>query len=746
MFFIVYSLMWLSATLIGVVGFPLFFVTFHRLPDRGYSVARYGGMILVAYLSWLAAHLGVSFGTWLIGGVMLLFLAANLAIASRQWTALRRYVRENGRYLFAVETLFFVGLGVFLWLTGFNGAIDPDSERMMDMAMLQGVLKTSSFPQQDIWLSGFFVNYYYFGYVIVGILQKVTGLALPYFFNGAVALIYALVLIGAYGCGYNFTRRHRYGALAVGMVLFFGNINALVQLTSGTPFAALDWFGCSRVIPGTINEFPWFSFLWGDLHPYMLAFPIVFIVFAFALNHLFECAPPDGSGGPRPRANRLLQVVLWAILGGSLIAVNTWDYPAYFVVLLLAMCVGPLFAPTGRRVRRLLSSLGLAAVYFMAGIFAYFPYLRVFQQHRSIRLVSEGRSLFTDFLQLFGLFILPILVYWLMVVVRTPSTSKRQGKSVLIMFVFVTAISLFRQTAYLYFVALACLAAGTLWVLFDEVWSRKASDEKSASWSAPSSISFFVIAMTALPWLYALVCEFLYVNDLYTGLLERQNTVFKVYLQIWFIWAMGGVFTIYLIGETLKRSPHWYARWGFRVALFLLLLAGLVYPVAGTWARTRGFAQRFTLDGMAFNRVLHPADCRAIDWMNTHITGRPVVLEAPGYAYCWNGRISTFTGLPGVMGWFNHEAGWRDSYEEVLKRRNDMDQIYRTTAADRALQLMDVYNVEYVVIGPPEREEYADHGLRKFEEIMDCVYSASGVSIYRRMPFPDAPAAPAVNQ
>ena len=44
------------------------------------------------------------------------------------------------------------------------------------------------------------------------------------------------------------------------------------------------WFDPSRVIPDTINEFPSFSFLLGDLHAHVLALPFTVLALAFALQ------------------------------------------------------------------------------------------------------------------------------------------------------------------------------------------------------------------------------------------------------------------------------------------------------------------------------------------------------------------------------------------------------------------------------------------------------------------------------
>jgi hypothetical protein len=46
----------------------------------------------------------------------------------------------------------------------------------------------------------------------------------------------------------------------------------------------------------------------------------------------------------------------------------------------------------------------------------------------------------------------------------------------------------------------------------------------------------------------------------------------------------------------------------------------------------------------------------AIEWLQANAPGVPVILEAPGRSYNYEGRISAFTGFPAVLGWSLHEG------------------------------------------------------------------------------------------
>jgi uncharacterized membrane protein len=128
----------------------------------------------------------------------------------------------------------------------------------------------------------------------------------------------------------------------------------------------------------------------------------------------------------------------------------------------------------------------------------------------------------------------------------------------------------------------------------------------------------------------------------------------------------------------------------------------------------------------------YPADWQAIQWFRNNVDGQPVVAEAVGHAYDWSSRFATFCGVPTVLGWLNHEAGWRNTYDTVMPRKADVEILYTTESRTQAEQLLDRYRIRYVIVGPLETMRYPGPGLRKFPRFMDEVYNRKDVKIYRR--------------
>ena len=74
------------------------------------------------------------------------------------------------------------------------------TEKPMELAFINAILRSPSFPPHDPWLSGYAISYYYFGYVIIAMLARITGTAVA--FNLAASW-FALTGLAAYGLVYD---------------------------------------------------------------------------------------------------------------------------------------------------------------------------------------------------------------------------------------------------------------------------------------------------------------------------------------------------------------------------------------------------------------------------------------------------------------------------------------------------------------------------------------------------------------
>jgi uncharacterized membrane protein len=203
-----------------------------------------------------------------------------------------------------------------------------------------------------------------------------------------------------------------------------------------------------------------------------------------------------------------------------------------------------------------------------------------------------------------------------------------------------------------------------------------------------------------------LLVEFVYLEE-HAGV-GRFNTVFKIYAQVWALFAVGAAVAI---GRLLALAPDLAPRrrWPtyLRAGLAILVVATSLYGAIGLGFHFDGVVAGETdleLDGTAWVDRYHPEEAPAIRWLDAR-EGTPTILTRPGEAYSWPGGVSALTGVPTVIGWQHHERGFGRDPSAVARRASDVETIY-TGPAGRQRDLLAEYDVQYVYVGPEERAQY----------------------------------------
>lgn len=682
----------LLVEVIGLAAAPIAGLLFARLPGGGVGFAKPLGLLLAVWLVWIGASLGlVRYGSATA-------MAACVAVGLAGLAAWRRGGMSGSRSLLvASEAVFVVAFAAGALLVSFA----PDvwgTEKPMDMAIVNAVNRSDSFPPHDPWMAGEDLNYYYLGHLVAAFAIRLTGVEPTVGYNLALALILALTAAGVFTLAASLWTAARrplalrtspvaVGLTAVALCVVLGNLAGATELIGdGKPLVDYDWFAASRVIPDTINEFPWFSFLLGDLHAHVLALPFTLLALGFVLAVALR-----GPGGS-------IELAAAALATGALYAINAWSYPVVAGLMVLALAL----RPTAR-------ALVWGAGFLALSVAVVLPFhIDYGEAARGIDLVPDHRPftrLVRDYALIYGLFAWILAAGYL---ARLRTTRHPLRNAAWIGVAAVVAGSLLAEHDLAGPVGLAALVA----VAIDALASPRLAQPERALW-----------LLIAGGLICVLVPEVVYVRDEFDGgPLLRMNTVFKLGYQGWLLLAIAAACAL-----------HWRVRWLPRswraisiLGLAPLLVLAAVYPVAGTYARTRGFDERPHLDGL---RWLPDGDVRAIDWLRDHAPDDAVVLEAVGddYSPAGHARISTFTGLATVLGWTGHEVQWQ---HDPGTRRDEVRRAYATPDPTPARALLRRYRVRYVVVGPIERADYGEAGVAKWDGLGRRVLDAEGTIVW----------------
>jgi YYY domain-containing protein len=626
---------WLGIEAVGLAAFPLTFVFLGRLPDRGFAFSKVMGLLLLAYGLWMGSILGL-FPNSRSSVILLLLLLAGLSgvLAVRRRRELARFVRSGWGYIVLVEAIFFAVLASAVFIRSFAPEI-VWGEKPFELAFLNSINRSESFPPRDPWLAGHSISYYYFGYVMIAVLTKLTALGTNVTFYFGLSLMAALAAITGFGVVYNMiaasrrradgtggegpaliTRGVLFGLGAAALMLIVSNLEGVFELMARHGVGSRGFYGlvgisglsgpydcsaapgdCSAWYPTRywwwwwatrmgskfdIQEFPFFSFQFGDLHPHVLAMPLLITVLAVAL-HIVLGARGAGSARERGRSENL--DALWAIrhpgrhlllalLLGGVAFTDTWTIPMTALMVLAAAVIANWLRTAGSLWRMLLDSAGFILPVVGMAFLLYLPFYLNFHAEASGIAINEtaravGRVppasestrplhflLFWSPLLWVALSFVAVYVYrrrreilkpsllalsalpwagpiglWLIIVLarggfsRLADELRERGPSLLTVAMLIASITV---------VALS---------FFDQL--RKPSHEQDRG-----QLFAFLLAGFALVML--LGAEFYFVKD---ALGWRGNTVFRFWHESWIILAIVGGFGLYrlTLGWRLPR-------------------------------------------------------------------------------------------------------------------------------------------------------------------------------------------------
>ncbi|MBC8333958.1 MAG: glycosyltransferase family 39 protein [Anaerolineales bacterium] len=196
--------------ILGVFTYPIVRMAFPGLADKGYPLSRALGLVLLAYFPWLLGSFGIPYSRLTIALVLATIMLIGAWQAYRQRDALRIEWQENRKYYLMIEGLFLAFFLIDLLIRIGNPDLwhpSKGGERPMDLSYLHAVLKSTSFPPYDPWFAGGYINYYYYGFVLVGTPVKLLGLTPTTAYNFILPTLFAMVGTGAFSIGWNLLGR-----------------------------------------------------------------------------------------------------------------------------------------------------------------------------------------------------------------------------------------------------------------------------------------------------------------------------------------------------------------------------------------------------------------------------------------------------------------------------------------------------------------------------------------------------------
>lgn len=651
-----------GAWLVGsMLMWPLVRAATPHLPDAGWGFARLMAVVAPAWLAWLAGSTGTP-AAWLLHGwgTWVLLLAVSAITIQRDAPALTALLRNRWRAMAALEAGF---LAIFILLVVVRAQVPGITfevghhagEKFTDMALFQSALRTQAFPPEHPWLSGFPLNYYYFGQWMWAYPAGLLGLPPAVGYNMALVGVFALVWVLGASAVLLATRSPLWAWVAGTFLVLLGPAStwaAFLRFNEGqswgealAAFTSSHYFWAeSRSVAHGITEFPIFSMILGDLHAHVCGLPLLmgWMVWMLQWPWLMPMTPatakprvlrggidldasPAPMSDPRelPELPEPLQpqrhipwpaVGLAALLLGAMSATNTWDVISAG---LLAAAVGAV--AWRQRMHRMPAGLtaqwlALGAAAGLAGIAVLFgPFWRHFQapvmmppQEASwLRLFTPFeflpaiyRTASGEFLGFFGLWLGVLLVAAAPVLadcLRWPAGG-------------FTAETLWKLSA-----RLALGLTALLWLAM--VLRRDdpiAQGVLAQPGFVPAAMLACVAALLLLPmrgaptpgriarrglvagaFLAMVLPDIVYLDDVFGGEYERINTIFKIWYAAWPMLTLGAIISMAMAMRRLRPRLGAPATAALTaLVLVVIMAAGGLYSLSAVRTRVATAPER----------------------------------------------------------------------------------------------------------------------------------------------------------
>ena len=764
-------LKWLLVLLIfGLASLPLSAWLFKGSGSAGFFLSQPLGLLTVSLVVWELSYINIFKFNRVFIIITLLLMAGvcyGLPVLRRNLvdSLSKEYVIER---ITLEESVFSVALVLLCYFKGFLPDINGQ-EKFMDYGFIMSMLRGTRLPANDIWLSGYTINYYYFGQYIYALLIKLSGIKSSIGYNIAMCSAIAVPFGMCYSIGCMLVETARdygmrcsriirtlCGLLCAFTTIIFGNSHSFFydETSFGNKFLALfskmginvgkttDFFypestryigynPDSKMLPWiknggdyTIEEFPFYSYLVGDLHAHVASSMVVLLILALCVAYIRSLSGKTYEFANNSRTQGLVnfstskngflfselkmlldpRLVAAAITLGIAQMTNYWDFLIYFIFLSMTILVihartSEVFTDIYGAIIFVCSLAAILGSYLVAGDR---PWLLIFLM-LLVTLVTFAADVFSPSALTrvsFGMSFIFLTAHIIALPfnVGFDMISNSLGKCV-------NHSSLF-QLFILYGTHVITALIFVVFVIIFKNWRFNTGDGKKKKRDTligqrgdtyPNGIArflgernltdIFVVGMIAVAILLIIAPEIFYVRDIYTGGYLRSNTMFKFTYAAMIILSMAISYGVIRMCWMVTRKGQ-YSAVAFILSIILTLNIILIpghYTVISLNQRCNGSFSREqykTLDGAAYlatytshetglmesGNLMNYYNC--IEWFNSEVKGTPVILETYGESYKDYDIVSAYTGLQTVIGWETHEWLWR--YKGIVNPVTDL--------------------------------------------------------------------------
>ena len=726
---------YIAIQILSIIGFILGYKLFSPLKYHGLSVSKAFGLFILSIGTWFICNEKLAllpYSNLTLYIITAIFGCFAYYVYSNNKEELNNFIVQNKKYLLSIEVSFLIFFLIFVLLRTYTPNIEG-TEKPLEFVVINSLLNGSYFPPQDIWLASKSLNYYYFGQYIFCNVIKLTFINPSIAFNLINPTVLALVLIGSFEFIFELTNKIKWGVLAAFMTGLMGNLEPITEVFKfGWKSESFSWWSAGHIIPCSFPEFPYWSYLHSDVHAHFLVHPFtilfLFLLITFIRSGSFLINVKDFKS-----PEKLAKNIFYCTLVGSFMLINSWNYPCAIALTLAGLfihCYKNL--PKTGLMTNILRIFPPCLFYIICSYIIYLAFYAFYSSPiEGIGFVSpETRTTLDQFILLIGTFLFPICIYIVLIFIKSILINKNikfKDKILLTLCLLILPVLLYILTK-----SIVVVLSTIIWQFFlIKLLTRKLNTNEAVIYS----ISFLVFSLI-------LVCEFIFINDMFNGEFERQNTVAKSYIQLLLLLPIATSYIMYQLDSQLNFNK--YFRYFYLTTITTLIILSSIFLFIGTSVKNDNFQHMYktynwhvpTLNGSYYIKEKYGSEYDGIQWLIKNTTKEDIVLEAEGIPYSHFGRVAAHSGVASLLNWSGSLNVLRGQYFYLISnpRTDAIKKIFTSIDKNEAKQELTLNKISYIFIGSLEKSTYSPEELSGFESnktLFTKVFDKGNTTIYK---------------
>ncbi len=682
--------------LVGTIFYPLTSLIFKKFNDNGWIFSKVLGFGLTGVVTWYLSYLKIlKYSVLNCYTIIAIFLVLNIIIYIKNKDI--KLTKEKIWNILVSENIFLVVFILWAYIRSFSPTVDYTTEKFMNYGFLNKLFHAEYMPAEDMWFSGFSINYYYFGQYIASFLTKISFSNVPEGFNLAVITINTFTFMGPFAIGYQLGKyliKNDKRWFATKLPYVIAAFSAIAVSLGGTLLYPINrikyanndkeyyYWADTRYIgydpdtnDKTINEIVPYSNMVGDLHAHHIDTMFVFLTFAMLLEILLD-------EEEKQTRERLISpnIILLGINLGIQKMTNYWDFPIYLVVIAITLIFNNFSKYKFNNKNVSVTLLQLAEIIFLEALVTL-PFTIDLHLSATKVFLTHVTSPFYKLLVLWGLQTLCVILL-IGYLIYNFIKQKKKGKFFKQLFEYIPKI----ERTDLFAFIVGCCAVGLM-----------------------------------------IIPEIVYVKDIYDDEYKRANTMYKLGYQSD---IMFDIATSYIIISLMYRTKS------YKKALLVVPLLAFIstfgygpYAIGYVTNNLNPDNVSSLDDTEGYIRDYYPNEYRAMKWASENIPMDDVILEKADGSYTLTGYLSSFNGNPTVLAWHGHEWIWRadENYNppaEENERWSDICSFFNYNSEDTMKRIVRKYDVSYVYV---VEKDISEKGLANLEAIGEIVYKDESI-------------------